>query len=425
MHGLFSPTHQRHRSETQTDLFAPVPRFPTASETIGRMTDSGAVGGLRKRTRNNSDVHSTLSSTSQIQDSTAWENSSLAYSRFSDARSPPPLAHDRYALAGGMERPHVFARQNRDNDDYFHLQHQRGRWSIPSSPAVRAPDQIDHSLQTTPSMAKPWMISQILSMVGGVAGKFVQFCSVPFKGFQAGGGQAYTFTAQGDVAANNNQDFLFGENAPARVRTPLPGGFPEDNYGVLSIESVESERPKPKRLKTGENWVMVDNDLTTISRPGTPRLSERRVPNHTRSPSQIPRPVSRASFATPNRPSLIPVSRRSTMDRKSFTGSKQNNDGNTTPRSYSRQSYGSPAMFKEKRKVASPLPPESQRLINKIKREEFEDEARMRRMSSQMSDMLREAREALGSKFEVEDDDLMSGNGVHYDDDGYADEPLW
>lgn len=62
-------------------------------------------------------------------------------------------------------------------------------------------------------------------------------------------------------------------------------------------------------------------------------------------------------------------------------------------------------MFETKtNKSRSPLPPESQRLINKMRREEFEDDARMRRMSSQMSDMLRQAREALGSKVEIEDD---------------------
>jgi hypothetical protein len=62
-------------------------------------------------------------------------------------------------------------------------------------------------------------------------------------------------------------------------------------------------------------------------------------------------------------------------------------------------------MPEDKSKRVSPLPPDSQRLINKVRREELEDDARMRRMSSQMSAMLREAREALGSKFEIEDDD--------------------
>jgi hypothetical protein len=61
-------------------------------------------------------------------------------------------------------------------------------------------------------------------------------------------------------------------------------------------------------------------------------------------------------------------------------------------------------MFETKAdKPKSPLPPESQRLINKMRREAYEDDARLRRMSSQMSDMLREAQEALGSRIEVGD----------------------
>jgi hypothetical protein len=65
------------------------------------------------------------------------------------------------------------------------------------------------------------------------------------------------------------------------------------------------------------------------------------------------------------------------------------------------------------KKPASPLPKDSQRLINKVRREEMEEDARMRRMSSQMSAMLREAKEALGSRFEIEDE---------YDDDGDYDD---
>jgi hypothetical protein len=76
-------------------------------------------------------------------------------------------------------------------------------------------------------------------------------------------------------------------------------------------------------------------------------------------------------------------------------------------------SYGSPAVLEERKerskKPSSPLPKESQRLINKVRREELQEDERMRRMSSQMSAMLREAKEALGSKFEIEDE---------YDDDG-------
>ena len=60
-------------------------------------------------------------------------------------------------------------------------------------------------------------------------------------------------------------------------------------------------------------------------------------------------------------------------------------------------------MFENKTKH-SPLPPDSQRLINKLKREEMEEDARLRRMSSQMSNLLKEAREALGSTVDVYDE---------------------
>jgi hypothetical protein len=79
-------------------------------------------------------------------------------------------------------------------------------------------------------------------------------------------------------------------------------------------------------------------------------------------------------------------------------------------------------MFDDKSSnTASPLPKESQRLINKVRREEIEEDERMRRMSLQMTAMLREANEALGSKFEVEeynDDDIG-------DNQGYSQQQSW
>ncbi|KAF2662422.1 hypothetical protein K491DRAFT_582601, partial [Lophiostoma macrostomum CBS 122681] len=334
---------------------------------------------------------------------------SITLSRFPDARSPPPLANDRYELAGGMERPKMLTRYTDDYDDYYSLEKQRGMWSTPTSPAslLNIP-HIDRPLPSVPNGATPWVLNQLLNIVGGVAGKLVQFCAVPFRGFHAGGGEGYTFTSDGAVAPAVRQKDTFIEQPSAFHQDPLPGEYSEDNYGVVSIDSDDLERPRmAKRLRTGENWVMVDKDGGMESRPSTPRLSERRVPNHAISPSQIPRPVSRAesTSATPKRPSLIPVSRRSTLDRRSFKKAlKAPSEVHGSPRNYSRQSYGSPALFKsETNTKTSPLPPESQRLISKMRREELEDDARLRRMSSQMSAMLREAQEALGTKIEVED----------------------
>jgi hypothetical protein len=365
------------------------------------MTNSD-THGTRKRSRYDGDFHAQASHT------TTWADSSLS---FLNTKSPPPLANDQYELAGGMDSSdNSFGkgRHNGDYDDYFQLEKQRGSWATPTVAPSRLQNchTADDSIQPTPDSAteKPWMFNQLISLVGGVAGKLVSFCTVPFRGFQAGGGQAYTF--DGEVAARLGLQDNFDQGIAGAIQQPPSRDYPEDNYGVLSVESIDpnDRPPMPKRLKTGESWVVIDNQGGMESRPSTPRLLERKHPRT----SSIPRPMQRAgSTATPKRPSLIPTSRRSTMDRDSLQKASKAPTP-TTPRSYSRQSYGSPAMFENKAQK-SPLPPDSHRLINKIKREEMEEDARMRRMSSQMSNMLKEAREALGSKVEIEYDEMDSG----------------
>lgn len=412
MPGIYTPSPSRAHTTSGTSYFDAAPRFAHASEASGRQVTDPDAHETRKRSRDSYTTHPSTAS--------AWNDSTLGYSRFAGTKSPPPLAHDRYQLAdGGMEA----SRQAGDYDDYFHLQKQRGQWSVPPTPYNGSKPMVVDGMQTTPSGTKPW---SILGLVGGVAGKLFQFCTVPFRGFQAGGGQRYTVDSQEEIAARLGlQDDPFPHPyhyQAGPVQHIAPGSFPQDDYGVRSIESLESvtpERPRmTKRLRTADNWVVVDNNGQMESRPSTPRLSERRIPDQPRSSSYIPRPASRAGASTPSlkRPSLIPVSRRTTMDRRSFHGSaKAAPSSHSRQRSYNRLSYGSPVVPAEKtKKPASPLPKESQRLINKVRREEMEEDARMRRMSSQMSAMLREAKEALGSKFEVED--------VYDDDDGYDDE---
>ncbi|KAK7187895.1 hypothetical protein PSPO01_06097 [Paraphaeosphaeria sporulosa] len=407
MPGLFSPSpHQRCHSRPR--LYEPVPRFPTASsETSGlQVTDDDHATRKRSRYDEIPLQSSAFTFTANPQHNSPWSYSQ-SYSR-SSLRSPPPLANDRYELAGGVEVTDRFARQNGNLDDYFHLEKQREMWSTPTSPHYGIPPHLQPDERpVTPPSAKPRMLNQLMNIVGGVAGKLYQFCSVPFRGFQAGGGQAYPFDNE-EVAAKLGLHEDDTSLPNGTIQQIAPTNCRDNDYGVESIDSVREERPGAKRQRTAESWVVVNNQGDMVSQPSTPRIAARRVPSHTRSPSQIPRPVSRVNMATPahKRPSLIPVSRRSTMDRTSFYGSASTNPQSPGHvRSYSRQSYGSPVLSNDKSsKKKSPLPPESQRLVNKLRREEVEDDARMRRMSSQMSAMLREAREALGSKFEIEDE---------------------
>jgi len=390
-------------------------RFSFASETSRQVIDAD---NHETRKRRNDDTSSIRGFTAQ-----PWTGSSSAFSHF---ESPAPLAHDRYTLAGGsIEGTNSFTRQNGNYDDYFNLQTQRGMWSSPTSPSMQ-PMTLDR-VASTPNAPSSWMVDSLFNLVGGVAGTLFKFCTVPFRGFQAGGGQSYDADAQIKIASKLG---LHDGPEPSEPAAPVQHikfdgrPSPRDDYGVRSIESVESERPRmPKRLRTEDAWVMVgtEEETTPTSPMITPRVSERRMPApslYTPSPSQIPRPLSRMS-ATPvsKRPSLIPVSRRSGGTRTPlFSNSIPASKNHSRQRSYSRLSFGSPAQQgtglqgkpDEKKKI-SPLPPDSARLVNKLRREEMEDDARMRRMSSQMSAMLREAREALGSKVEIEDDDdLMS-----------------
>lgn len=369
------------------------------------------------RKRRNGDDYETTS----IRGFTAqpWGGTSSTISRF---ESPAPLALDRYTLAGGStEGSRSFTRQSGNYDDYFHLQTQRGMWSSPTSPSMQPLDRVT----STPSVPSSWVVGSLLNMVGGVAGKLFHFCTVPFRGFQAGGGQSYDADAQINIASKLG---LHDEPEPSEPAAPVQqlrfDPHPSDDYGVRSLESAapdpEFERPRmPKRLRTEDAWVMVGADeastpATDASPAITPssRLAGRRTPArpYTPTPSQIPRPQSRTSTpAASRRPSLIPVSRRgSTARTPLYNSTLPTSRTHSRQRSFSRLSFGSPANPEADKKKISPLPVDSQRLVSKLRREEMEDDARMRRMSSQMTAMLREAREALGSTVSIEDDDDMS-----------------
>ncbi|RMZ73481.1 MFS transporter [Pyrenophora seminiperda CCB06] len=439
MPGLFTPSPSRARASMGGGFFDSPVRPSYAPETSGRQVLEADVHETRKRSRYGRDT-----STTAISGTSPWNDNSLSNSRSIDTKSPPPLANDRYELAGGMDGSHNSTASEGDYDDYFNLQKQRGTWSVPPTPQVALNTQAAAAeMHATPGGSRSW---SLIGLVGGVAGKLFQFCTVPFRGFQAGGGQRYGIDSHGEVAAKLGlQDDPYPSGA---VQQSTPGGFPSDNYGEqstepaamqpIAIEPVSAEpvfaeptspdRPRmTKRLRTTDNWVVVGTNCETETRPSTPRVSERRLPGHTRTPSYIPRPVSRANMATPSsnkRNSLIPVSRRSTMGRQSFGGSPLSTPGSTgQSRAYNRHSYGSPVMFGDTKsnKSVSPLPKESQRLIGNVGGEEFEEDEVMRRMSMQMTAMLKEANEALGTKFEVMecDDDYGVDSG------GNKPQPVW
>ena len=186
MPGLYSPSPLDARAKSQKGF------FDAAYETSSHQVIDSHVHETRKRSRYGSTAH-------EAAIGGPWGEHVLHNTRSSDTRSPPPLANDRYQLAGGMDGTHNDTRREGDYDDYFNLQKQRGTWSVPPTPQVGLARQVAvGEVQTTPSESKSW---SIMGLVGGVAGKLFQFCTVPFRGFQAGGGARYSIDAQEEVAA--------------------------------------------------------------------------------------------------------------------------------------------------------------------------------------------------------------------------------
>jgi hypothetical protein len=239
---IYTPSPTRAHTTSGAAYLDTAPRFPFGSETSGRQVIDADAHETRKRCRGDSPARQFTAN--------AWNNNSIAYSRFTDAKSPPPLAHDRYQLAdGGMGRSQTFGRQTGDYDDYFQLQKQRGSWSVPPTPYTGAKQVAMDEMQAPASETKPW---SILGLVGGVAGKLFQFCTVPFRGFQAGGGQRYTVDSQEEIAMRLGlQDDMFSHQMAGPVQHATSRGFPQDDYGVKSIKNGKTTAHGGQ---LGRNW---------------------------------------------------------------------------------------------------------------------------------------------------------------------------
>jgi hypothetical protein len=104
-----------------------------------------------------------------------------------------------------------------------------------------------------------------LGAIGGVVGKFWEFCKTgAFKGFHAGGGRGYEFQA--------GQASPLDPHPGSTDRPRLPGGFPSADAMSSYPDPMETSaeptpsRPAAKRRQVSEanddlrrNWVMVEN----------------------------------------------------------------------------------------------------------------------------------------------------------------------
>ncbi|KAK4628732.1 hypothetical protein CLAFUW4_07934 [Fulvia fulva] len=335
------------------------------------------------------------------------------------------LVNERYRLADGFDTPSLrstarfeqltvheneFRRRLRDDDMGLAMSGDNAPISGPlareRNGVARMPTYNGGEAQQT------WT-----SLAFGIVGSVFNFGTSVFRGFTAGGGKGYetSFPLVGS-------DLL---QQSAGRSTPLPGSWHADEFdGDFEQDSPDfgqqqsQSRPPNKRRQTDrDSWVMIGTPDVDDSGPGSLRrkVSGGSVPRNT----LIARPqASRAN----SRRSLAPVPRRQGSYVAANGSPAQQPLSIAKVAEHNRRASIAPTRSPQGRTVSRPnsagsarncMSPEVERYT---KRQAKQDKA-INSMSRRMEDMIRQAQQALGTKYTVEGGDAMG-----MEDEGYVDD---
>jgi hypothetical protein len=423
-------------------LFVP-PRSPSATSYLARSHSSThqAVSKSdslkRKRVRRNdyaSDSTPTPRQTSQCE-------------------SPAAFVNTRYRIAGGVDTPLAaeLDAEERHEEDLRELDYRQNRMTLvarqnsasyfPRTPAVGASDRRVGRKRAHTDNQSGWGRA-VVNLVGGVAGKVLNFCwNGAFRGFHAGGGQAYGMTSDTPAIVEQSawmdvdeKDDVFNKHYKAQHYhnlTPVPGQFPEEGFiddymsQPQAYRAVQPSTPVPRADVGGSslrsNWVLVNNSDGPDKRHRTSVLPAYKDPRTTSE-----RPMSRPSLTAagnrarlaPSRPSLAGSPGFNAKRPASFASPRASpgrSSANETEcriasspgHRRTRSSMASPRRTTEvvcRPGVTTPNSPDVQRFEKKIRRKERQEDESIQRLNKQLQDMIKEGKEALGTRIEIEDD---------------------
>lgn len=416
-------------------IFQP-PRTPSASSSLYRSTASTASGFQsgtisRKRTRHGSYTPNRIAS--YHTDENAWSPSASGQSSTlltPGLMSPAPLVNTQYILAAGFETPTATTTSSLDKSDNYtaspdHANRGGRGWDDGSGIDSDSyfPQQLfalGREINGRPRVPKGqppqegW--GKAVQSVVGAAGRLWNFCKMnAFQGFYAGGGQGFRVDSPKlPLAVDRNiyekiedkRNFFRLQREPSSI----PGCFPEEDFipNYMSQTHTTPERPAKKIRRetcTGDlraNWVLIGS--FSNSRESSPnRVSARKVP-------LVNTSGGRASSKRAKRP-ILSGSRPS---QTSCAGSPALRPDR--PASFA--SSRSPLAIA---KHGSPVSVEAQKHAVRMRRREIEEDAHLKRFNQQLKAMIKEGREALGTKIVVdhEVDDLTDegyGEGDCFDD---------
>lgn len=356
-----------------SQLFQP-PRTPSASSSLFLSHDNAST---RKRLRRDGPE----------------DRSFLDHVSSGELGSPAPLVNTDYHLAGGLEETKQLETDENQDAMEEELDYRPNRYRDPTVLQAREEEHENNSYENqnngrgnrkrshsiseeTNKTESPY--SSWSRAVFNVVGKVWDFCwSSAFRGFSAGGGQSYRMTANSPPTLDQSswqmvsrQDDVFGPDAQSS--NPIPGDFPVD-------EDEDSEKARDRDLRA--NWVLVPDgkQQSSSSRSSSPTNMARRVPRRSSAwraqpyrSTGMPR-LSRRPVLNPTRTSVTISARPATPTKSQFTPSRPS-------------SKDSPAL-----------------IAAKVRRRELEEDASIRRLNNQLKAMIREGREALGTRVEIDE----------------------
>ena len=426
----------------KSHIFQPPPTSATSSLHLSHASLSISASqdhrsnSKRKRSRCDEKISNTIQSSSTSELSTdAWSNmacdspSKSAWDLPESMESPAPFVNERYRLAGGLDTP--TSKMSLDHD-YFNsgsgeFHSRTGRILRP----LDVPDQdgyFNHNsiasalarerngqprIATSPNIRDG--LGKTLYHVADVAGKVLDFCcNTAFRGFFVGGGTGYEMkgptTQSKDTMEQSvwhqveEKDLGFWRDSEG-AGTPVPGRFPEEDFipDYMTQDHISPTQGRAaKRIQCekgvageiGENWMMVgERGTLPASRETSPsRISTRKIPTSAASSGR------RTAPKLGRRP-ILPVSRPSLT---SFAGSPGMRSDR--PASYASPRSPGGAQLSPKHEINSPVSVEVQKHAARIRRRELEEDKNLSRFNQRLKAMIKEGKEALGTRFEVEDE---------------------
>ncbi|KAH8804899.1 hypothetical protein F5884DRAFT_754482 [Xylogone sp. PMI_703] len=451
------------------------------TQSMGSLISDNTNDGLSSnvgRKRNHADYASESYAT-PVASGEEWGMNSMN-SMGMELDSPIPFVNTRYRLAGGMDTP-TLAEAAAVERDLHGSEYADGRYRTELGGREAFTEHISGDMldgiprEGNGRSRMPVMRQQssegwsklALNIVGGVVGKVWEFCKTsafPFRGFHAGGGRGYNVKpSESEMTATPTDSFWESEKLPGfpnigtfdREATVVPdmfsGGGLTNDYVHRHDNSLEDSPPRPAKRRQvsnptdelAKNWVVVPESVespkpTPASRFPPPRpvpSSRYSVLTSSGRRSTPGRPVSRpnsaisisvgtrrvgltsrgshagspalqsyrgASFAPSRSPTTLGRSRSSTL---------------TTPSLRSATTAGAVAAAGINGEPGSPASVEAQKWAAMKRKQEREADESIRRLDAQLKAMIREGKEALGTKIEVEmdDDDAFDDNDKKWD----------